>query len=104
MILGELIKALESADPTHVSRIGLVQPHSYRGYYDQLAFAPARDVSVADMLRSARSAVGKTFCGYKGGEFRMDLDAECYVATHGQCGEEIGPVLVALMTGGEIEL
>lgn len=61
MTLDELIAALDAADPDLVLPDGFTNPHSYRGYYEQLAFEPAQDVRVADMLADAREALGTTY-------------------------------------------
>lgn len=97
MRLGELIEALEAAPPNHVVPHGFRNPHSYRGYYDQLAFEPCDNITVHDMLAEARSALSSTFTGWKGGEFAMDEHTECWLANHGCCGEEIGPTLLRYM-------
>ena len=49
--LGELIAALERAVvefPEAVLRYGFGHPHSYRGYYMDLAFEPVENVAVTD--------------------------------------------------------
>lgn len=97
MTLGDLIKALEKADPERVVPFGFSGPHSYRGIYADLAFEPAFDVTIAHMLQAARSALGKTFTGYKGGEFLMDEDTDCWIAEYGHTGEYIGDLLLAYM-------
>lgn len=99
MNLGELIAALESADPEHVVAVGFANPHSYRGWYDELAFEPAENVTVASMLACAREALGAVYTGYKGGDFRMGEYTTVHLARYGQTGEEIGPVLVSYMLG-----
>jgi hypothetical protein len=98
MTLGELIAALEAADPTKVVPHGFTNPHSYRGYYDQLAFEPARNVTVEAMLDDARSALGTTYQGWKGGEFEMDEHTDCWLASEGSTSDEtIGLTLLRLM-------
>jgi hypothetical protein len=97
MTLGELITALEAADPEQTVRHGFTNPHSYRGSYYDLAFEPAWDVTVGDMLADARSALGATFEGYKGGDFVMGEHADCWLASWGNLGETIGPLLLELM-------
>lgn len=99
MTLGDLIQALEAADPNRLCPLGFRNPHSYRGYYDELAFEPRRDVLVSDMLSDARSAVGATYCGWKGGEYKMDLFTPVWLAVGGECGEAIGPILLAFILG-----
>lgn len=99
MYLKELIEALEAADQSHVCEMGFAHPHSYRGYYDQLAFEPARNVRVADMLDCAREALGATYEGYKGGDYTMGEYTDVWLAKYGCCGEGIGPVLLGYMLG-----
>lgn len=71
MTLGELIIALEELDPDTVFVDGFSTPHSWRGDYSELAFEPEFNVTAGSMLMHARSAVKKTFEGYKGGEYTM---------------------------------
>jgi hypothetical protein len=99
MNLGELIKALEAADPNTVAPIGLGRAHSYRGYYEDLAFEPKVNVSVTEMLDEARGAMGRTFSGYKGGEYVMKEWTDVWLAPYGGEGEGIGPVLLGFMLG-----
>lgn len=46
------------------------------------------------MLNEAQSALGKTFEGYKGGDFLMESYSEVYLAKYGHVGEEIGPTFL----------
>lgn len=99
MLLCELIAQLEAADPQRVVPLGFKHPHSYRGYYEELAFEPVSRTLVADMLQAAKSALGAIYEGYRGGEFKMDASTKCYLAHWGECGEPIGPVLLDYMLG-----
>ncbi|MCM2391730.1 hypothetical protein [Streptomyces albipurpureus] len=102
MTLDELIVLLESVDPGKVVRRGFNNPHSYRGYYDELAFEPAWDTTVAEMLEAVRSAKGATYEGWKGGEFTMSGYTECWLSIEGSAsGETLGRTLVELMLGLE---
>lgn len=103
MTLEELITALDAADPTLVLPHGFTNPHSYRGYYDELAFEPATNVPVADMLADARSALGATYTGWKGGEFVMRGYTDCWLAQEGSAGgETLGPLLLEFMLAAGI--
>jgi hypothetical protein len=86
MTLGGLIKKLESFP--HDKKIqGLTEPHSYRGYYSDLAFEPSGDpVLVGDLLQECKSAMGKVFEGYKGGDYMMGENTPVWVASYGCCG------------------
>lgn len=79
MTLGKLIKFLERQDQEKVLRKSFLTPCSYRGYYEQLAFVEAENVKCADMLAAAKSALGETFGGYKGGEFKMDEYTDVWI-------------------------
>lgn len=98
MTLDELITALEAEDPGKVLPLGFSHPHSFRGFYEQLAFEPTTDVTVGEMLADARSARGATYEGWKGGSYTMLGWTDCWLAEEGHgAGEEIGPILLALL-------
>lgn len=94
MYLCELITALENENPERVISRGFNSPHSYRGYYDQLAFEPANNVTVAEMLECAREALGNTYTGYKGGDYTMHEYTEVNIAYYGHCGEPLSKLLL----------
>lgn len=98
MTLGELIETLSKEDPELVLPRGFARPHSYRGYYEQLAFEPDEHVAVGDMLKSAREALGAVYDGYKGGHYTMTEDTQCWLAEYGCTGEELSaPTLRAML-------
>jgi len=99
MTLGELIKTLEKYPADQIVERGFGSPDSYRGDYSQLAFNPEVNVTVGEMLDHAKSAVGRTFQGYKGGSFTMSTYTDCYIAEYGNCGEQIGELLLWYMLG-----
>ena len=98
MILSELIEYLRSKDKNTKVKKGFNYPHSYRGYYEELAFEPCDDTTVGEMLECAQQALDNTYTGWKGGEFRMNGFSECYIAYAGNTGEGIGPILLDFMT------
>jgi hypothetical protein len=93
MNLGELIDALKRKDRetsvyydfVHFRPCGI---HSYRGYYDQLAigYDDSKDTSVGELLDMLKDADGKTFTGYKGGDYVMSLSTPVWVANHNESG------------------
>lgn len=97
MMLGDLIERLEKESPDTVLRLGFARPHSYRGYYDQLAFEPREAVTVGSMLAAAKEALGKTYQGYKGGDYTMGGYTDCWLAEYGTSGEELGARLLDYM-------
>lgn len=74
MKLGQLIALLEKFPESKVVSEGFHYPHSWRGSYDELAFEPLDNTTVGEMLAAAKSAVGETYEGWKGGDFVMTLD------------------------------
>src|SRR5881398_1123650 len=95
--LGELITELESHDPETPVRLGISEPHSYRGYYDDLAFETVGGSTVGAMLEVARSALNRIYFGYKGGEFTMTEGTPVWLASYGCTGESLGKVMLSLM-------
>ena len=87
--LNKLIEHLEGIDQNAIVCDGFGEPSSYRGYYNCVAFHPVNVTTVGEMLKHARSAVGKTFTGYKGGEFTMNLETPCYIACYKNLGDPI---------------
>lgn len=92
MTLGKLIAWLEQQDQELIVQDGFSTPHSDRGSYEELAFAPCGESTIADMLRHARSAVRATFTGWKGGEFTMNENTSVYIGDYGDCGDAITPI------------
>jgi hypothetical protein len=89
MYLEDLINFLKEQDPKLIVNDGFGYPHSDRGSYENLAFDPVEKTTFGEMLKHADSAVGKTFKGWKGGDFKMDLYTSCYIGKYGECGEPI---------------
>lgn len=66
---------------------------SYRGYYEDLAIGVNVDSiapSVAEFVKELEGAVGKTFHGYKGGEYVMSRNTNVWFSNHGMSGDN-GP-------------
>lgn len=97
MRLIDIINALSHMDPDEVVRYGFdpTQAHSYRGDYRQLAFPPDTNVMVKTMVAGLKGAIGKTFEGWKGGEFEMDENVHVFISNIGEgSGDEIGQTIL----------
>ncbi len=94
MILKDIIEELEKHPQETVVRQGFGRANSYRGDYNSIGFAPETYVSIGYMLHEARYAIGKTYQGWKGGEYTMDEYTDCYIAANGESGESIGKMLL----------
>jgi hypothetical protein len=99
MNLEELIDFLSTRRPEIAVPLGFHNPHSYRGYYDCVAFEPLENTTVGEMLEVAKEALGSTYQGYKGGDFTMSEYTDVYLAEWGKTGEMIGEVLLRYMVG-----
>lgn len=96
--LDKIIAFLKKYDRGLHVPIGWGEPHSYRGYYEQLAFDPETNTNVGNMLDHAESALGKTFEGYKGGDYTMHGGTDCWIAeSHSGGGQLIGEILLRYM-------
>lgn len=89
MPLGELIAWLKARNPSDVARPGFKSPHSYRGYYECLAFEPVESATAGEMLAAASEANGSTYHGHKGGQYHMDEYTPCFLAERGHTGEPL---------------
>ncbi len=98
MTLGEMIIAVERASKTaeeesyvefdfcYTSPDGI---DSYRGFYDELALGwqvleYPDEVFINDFLGLLKSAVGRTFGGWKGGDYVMTKDTPVWVDNPGE--------------------
>lgn len=86
MDLEDVIEYLEDLPADRIVRHGLSNPHSYRGWYEQVAFELKDNVTIGAMLASARAAVGATFTGYKGGSYTMRESSLVNIANEGETG------------------
>lgn len=79
--LGSMIEELKMMAPD--TKIKLGNPHSYRGYSESLAFEEV-DNTVGELLKTCEACVGKSFEGFKGGDYVMGINTTIYVSA---CGE-----------------
>lgn len=101
MSLGELIGILE-AEPNQEKRItpGFTHPHSYRGDYFELAVEPTESTTVGALLKELQGAVGKTYEGWKGGDFTMNKYSRVWIAEQGDCSDDmLGPIFLRVLLG-----
>lgn len=93
LTIGGLIDTLKRKDPSVLVTFDFVHfsPRgvgSFRGYYEDLAIGYAKDeCTVECLLALLNDAVGKTFSGYKGGEYTMCTDTVVWVANHGESAD-----------------
>lgn len=62
---------------------------SWRGVYSELSLGfsiGGTAPKASKLLTELKSAIGKTFTGYKGGDFVMGRSTPVWVANHGNCG------------------
>lgn len=96
LTLGQVIERLARLSPDLLCKPAFGEPDSWRGDYASIAFEPRESATVREMLSCARAADGATFTGYKGGNYRMTLNTQCYVAEYGEYnGEEDDALSIA---------
>lgn len=103
LTLGELIEKIETivkkgykchdgSEPTVRYDFEYLFPteiDSWRGSYAELALnyeTSGEELTVSKFLEILKAAVGKTFTGYKGGDFLMDENTPIWVANYGNSG------------------
>ena len=93
MKLGQLIKQLESIPqdlPVYYDFCDLIPTKldSWRGSYAELALGfdqpNGNNVNVEELLKECRSAIGKTFEGYKGGNYTMNVETRVWISNYGE--------------------
>ena len=100
MTLGEIIERLGKEDPNRIVPLGWDDSYSWRGSYAELAVRPAKNVTIGAMIKVLRDSNGRTFTGYKGGEFRMSEYTDVYLDLYGECpGNRIGFYLLEFILG-----
>lgn len=90
MTLGKLLFRLDELDDVVITP-PINHPHSYRGYYTDLALEPTNEesITVNSLKEILRGCIDKTFEGYKGGDFVMTLDTPMWVAHYSMSGQRI---------------
>lgn len=101
LTLGELILKLEALIPAQKSRkeeadivfdfeyFFPTKLTSWRGSYAELALCFASDgpiMKFTPFLEMLKESIGKSFCGYKGGDFIMSKHTPIWVANYGHSG------------------
>lgn len=100
MTIGELLERFNELDDEMLIE-ELSDPHSYRGYYSDLALEPGPGkVTVRELKDSISEVLGTELCGYKGGDFLMAEDTPVWAANYGCCGQK----LIAVNDDGTLEL
>lgn len=100
MNLGQLIDMLNlMLDKSRIVPKGFKNPHSWRGIYAELAFEPAENVSISDMLKAAESAVGTTYSGWKGGDYTMDRETSIHLSHPGESYDYFGEYIAFYFCG-----
>jgi len=66
---------------------------SYRGYYSDLSIEYSSDgsnrLTCGELLKKAKECVGKTFVGYKGGDFTMTEHSVVWISNYGEITDAI---------------
>lgn len=91
MSLGDLIDFLNGVKSSDVpvvldynTNLSVSGPHSYRGYYSDLAIEPTENVvTVRELHQQLDEILDTEMTGYKGGEFLMDSTVPVWISSYG---------------------
>jgi hypothetical protein len=102
LTLGKAIEELKKLDQSFLVVLADGQSpgsvESYRGYYQDLSIYPTdSSVTVGNLLTVLEGAVGRTFRGYKGGDFTMDLDTPLWTGS-------IGPAIMGVAVVNDVAI
>lgn len=96
LTLGRLLDILDDANdidggmPVQFDVGGApASPHSYRGYYSDLALDVEEQITVRELIKLCSGVVDQALEGYKGGNFVMDRDTPLWKASYGSTGRAI---------------
>ena len=90
MILLSLISLLEAQPQDNIINFDFCRAvpskiDSSRGSYNELALGfDFQHRNVSDVLKMCKDAVGETYYGYKGGEYKMDKTTPVWVDNYGE--------------------
>ena len=92
--LGEVILLLKMQPASNLVTLDCTKDNpcgldSYRGYYEDLSLDyddRGKEITVKQLLELFEGADGKTYTGYKGGDFAMHRKTLVWVAPYGHCG------------------
>lgn len=81
MTIGEVKAYLKTLPQDRHVRLGWDECYCDRGHYEKLGLNLETHSQVSQMLEILEQATGKTFTGYKGGDFLMTDDSYCTLNT-----------------------
>ncbi len=94
VIIGEA-PGHEEYDPDYEGMFLSANVDSSRGDYSELAITPSETPTVGLLIAAGlNDAVGRTFYGYKGGEYMMRTDTCLWVAPYGDAGWRLDDIMV----------
>lgn len=97
MTLGKLLKSLKLEEKEELISGLSAKGGSYRGYYSDFAFEPGSTTVEELQAYIEGEVIGKTFTGYKGGDYVMDENTTVWCAGYGSCGK---PIVACKNIGG----
>lgn len=95
LTLGKAIEVVDKLPETSSVRFDFNNlypdhPHSYRGYYSDLAFDFTEEkLSAGSFLNFLKGSLDTEYKGYKGGTYKMGENTPLWAANWGSCGRAI---------------
>lgn len=104
MNLGELQKIVNTwTDDTFIFEYAFSSPHSYRGYYEDVAFELSSSKSVQHIKDCVFTAYDATFTGWKGGEYSYWDDTLVHLSYRGHADDDYGSEFMELVNNMQEE-
>lgn len=99
LTIGSALDILNKYDKNKIVPLGwgFGSAHSNRGYYSDLGLEPKTNVTIGEMIEELSNSIGKTFTGWKGGEFDMDENTDIHLSNEGSCGTNISNIFLELL-------
>lgn len=104
LTISSALEILNQYDKNKIVELGWGEDsgHSNRGYYSDLGLEPQYNVTIGEMIDELKNCVGRTFTGWKGGEFEMDMNTDIHLSNEGSCGTNISNIFLELLIENRI--
>lgn len=99
LTIGSALDILNKYDKNKVVPLGwgFGSSHSNRGDYSELGLEPKTNVTIGEMIEELSNSIGKTFTGWKGGEYTMHEDSNICLSYEGRRGTNISNIFLELL-------
>jgi hypothetical protein len=87
--LGDILEYVGSMPPKTSFAVGLENPHSNRGDYSEVGFEAGPSMTAQELFEVLASTMGRSFRGWKGGDYIMVSDTKAHFSIAGETGTRL---------------